>query len=93
MLLTITRPKDVSLEELFELRLRAAPKLGGSPVMPEQFIVVGQRTAIWKCSEHCSVDGLFVYWPKRTQSWSFTGRIPRLAPGDTLHVTLTWDLT
>jgi hypothetical protein len=93
MSVTITRPKDVSLEDLLELRLEIAPRRGEVPVLHRQVITIGQRVVVWGCFAITRVDGLFVYWPKRTQIVSFRqGRSVNVAPGDTLHVTLTWDL-
>jgi hypothetical protein len=92
MSVTITRPKDISLEDILELRLEIAPKWGEVPVLPRQVITIGQRVVVWECSALTGVDGLFVYWPKRIQYTLFVQGSVNVAPGDTLHVTLTWAL-
>jgi hypothetical protein len=101
MQLTIDRPKDIDLEDLFGLRLRlvparrtwgfTGPRHVASKATHSIDLVIGQRHALFWFHGADTVDGFLLIWPDRKE-WCPSGEPIHLARGDEIAVTMTWNL-
>lgn len=92
-MIVLTRPKDVNLEELFEVHVRLIPGLDDvvSPGFREIDIPIGTAQVNWPVEVQTRVNGMVCHWPRGRRSWHDFSHTITASVNDTITVRLNWD--
>ena len=95
--IVLTPPKDLDLTELFGLRVMMVPGVNGeagSIAFKYKDVMIGTPRVDWLGYGNIRPNGLIAIWPNRKREFvGFDhGWMPSMYAGDTLSVSLRWNI-